>query len=330
MIPNDSHRTLNVYITHWVHAVKKTILHQIRSASIELIEHSIEHFRRVGIPRQAHPIQQQLWNLAAIGLPKMFINIYCNERPSLDLDFFVARAKSYGTELEFRISVSPPPDPSDPFSLTGLYKSDLAKDVIKAEPDDLFMYLEHDQIFDRANLEYFLKWLPKLSEYGLLPGFLRIEWHSKMQTWVSTDHTVLSTKDSVSHVEFGESTFVDLQSPYSGMFLVDLKHAKLCSSTEALDSNDLVAEHLLRQDVQEYYLSLGTAERAALGSRLAHHRLMNSMNSHWFSAYPVGFNKHTNQPIQGACVWHVSNNYAKQRIFRRAHFGSIPLNELLV
>lgn len=76
--------------------------------------------------------------------------------------------------------------------------------------------------------------------------------------------------------------------------MVDLNHAKLCSSTEALDSNDLVAEHLLRQDVQEYYSSLRTAERAALGSRLAHHRLKNSMNSHWFSAYPVDL---TNIPM---------------------------------
>ncbi len=329
MTANDPHRTLNVYVTHWIHAVKQTSLHRIRSTSIELIEHSIEHFRRVGIPRQAHPIQQQLWNLTAIGLPKISINMYCNKSPGIDVAFFVARAKSYGTELDFRISVSPPPDPTDSFSLTSLYKSDLAKDVMKADPNDLFMYLEHDQIFDRANLEYFLKWLPKLSAYGLLPGFLRIEWHSKMQTWVSTDQIVLSTKDSVSYIEFGESTFVDLRSPYSGMFLVDLNHAKLCSSTEALDSHDLVSEHLLRQDVREYYLSLGTAERAALGSRLAHHRLMNSMSSEWFSAYPVGFNKHTNEPIQGACVWHASNNYAKQRIFRRAHYGSIPLNELL-
>ena len=329
MIPIDSHRTLNVYITHWVHVVEQTNLHRIRNASIELIEHSIEHFRRVGIPRQAHPIQQQLWNLTTIGLPKIFINLYCNERPSIELDFFVARAKTYGTELEFRISVSPPPDPSDSFSLTNLYKSDLAKDVLKAGPDDLFMYLEHDQLFDRANLDYFLKWLPKLSVHGLLPGFLRIEWHSKMMTWVSTDQTVLSTKDSVSHIEFDDSVFVDLQSPYSGMFLVDLNHAKLCSSTEVLNNYDPGVDHLLRHDVLEYYSSLGTAERAALGSRLAHHKTKNSLNSHWFSAYPVGFNNHTNEPIQGACVWHASNNYAKQRVFRRARFGSIPLNALL-
>jgi hypothetical protein len=256
------------------------------------------------------------------------VNIYCNADPQIDFQFFVDRAKSYGTELEFQIVISSPPDVSDSFSLTNLYKADFANDVFRADPSDLFMYLEHDQLFDRANLDYFLSWLPRLSEYGLLPGFLRIEWHSKRKAWVSTDQTESTIKDDVTHIQIDANVFIDLKSPYSGMYLVDLTHAKICLEQFEHTKQHEGDQWFRRQDIDVFFKSLGTAERSALGSRLAHHRSNDSQISDWFSSYPVGFVLEDKCPIQGACVWHASNNYAKQRRFRRSGYGTISLDAI--
>ena len=155
---------LNVYITHWVKPNKKTLGRMLFAEFSEIAEHCVERFQGVGVPRQSHPIQHVLWNISTLGIPRTVVNIFCNTEPQLDLLLFSERARFYGTELIFNLVVSKPPDLSDPFSLTTLYKSKFSEDSANASSNDLFLYLEHDQIFDRVNLNYFLKFAPKLSK----------------------------------------------------------------------------------------------------------------------------------------------------------------------
>ena len=319
---------LNVYITHWVKPTRQTPGRKLFTEFSEIGEHLVERIRGVGVPRLSHPIMHVLWNLSTLGLPRTVINIFCNAEPELDLRLFHERARFYGTELDFNLIVSEPPILSDPFSLTTLYKSKFSEDVSQASENDLFLYLEHDQIFDRINLNYFLEWTSKLSKFGLRPGFLRVEWHSLRKDWVSTDQNKSTQINSVPNIEIDGITFVDLSSSYSGMFLVDLEHANMIHLDRQKAVHENSHNQINRSDVQDYVSSLGTAEKSAIGSRFLHHNLSNSPISNWFSSYAVGFDALSLRPHPGACIWHASNNYAKRRVFRKDKYGSLLLDEI--
>lgn len=114
------------------------------------------------------------------------------------------------------------PDLSHPYDLTWRHKRLIYSRFMEANYDYThFLYLEDDEQFRFGNLEYFLNYRGKLSKYGLIPGFARVEWSSQGHCLVNTDNIEKQDVSKKSHVIVGDVKFIHLDNPYMGMFLLD-------------------------------------------------------------------------------------------------------------
>ena len=174
-----------------------------------------------------------------------------------------------------------------------------------------FLYLEDDLLFTQENFEYWLSANQELQSRGLIPGFLRIEHNNIDKEWYSSDiEEVQYYSECPKIVSKKNITYLNLQFPYQGMYLLDrnqfLKHinGKSCNPDFGM--------WLIR-------------ESAAQGLT--------------FVDVPEGFNStivlpynSTNKEIEKKCmVHHLPNNYAHIKNANNSNIklGSIKISELI-
>ncbi len=125
----------------------------------------------------------------------------------------------------------------------------------------LFLYLEDDIKFTNESLRYWYKYRNMLATYGLLPGYIRVERKDNSGYIVDQDHAQGLKRPSVVCPEestgdgVGELTFIGLDNPYQGMYVLDLPLARYHFGKSAARENR-------RSSVVSNW---GIRERAAIG-----------------------------------------------------------------
>lgn len=318
----DSLRSTQVwiYVTHFVTERRKWY----REIS-EVYEHLGEWRTGVGKPRFAHPINNVLWNAVSLPVQQIHIRIISNRKIDTIDEIFRSLVASRLDGSTIENLVDGPPDKNDPFTLTWQHKKYLASDLVQASSNAIFVYLEHDQLLSSTNLEYFIQANQTLELVHLAPEFLRCEWHSQKKNWTLTDVTDLSTMRVVFEPEI-KIGYVKMSNEYCGFYVMNLAMARRHQNLPTSSLKTIRTE--LPYPLHEKLKHLRSAELAALGSRFDHwlcsaNRETIPMSNHVILLAP------NLKTIDWRCLsWHVSNNYAKVRRFRRSPYGQISVRDI--
>lgn len=167
-----------------------------------------------------------------------------------------------------------------------------------------FLYLEDDIIFTSENFRYYLEHRRGLQEFGLVPGFLRVEVGRRMRV-VATDLTFRPRSDtSVAHV--GGFSFRCLEECYCAMYLLD---------------RDLADEYVVSESFSDSWmgngLNLGFQERAAMGIALE------NIPAGFSRRVAIPFDSRTRIPDRACWVHHATENYADDE---RSPFAKIEVS----
>jgi hypothetical protein len=214
-----------------------------------------------------------------------------------------------------------------PYFLTWAHKGILRR-ALEDPSLSHFVYLEDDIGFSNASLSYWLRFREPLASHGLLPGFVRYERNGGSLYVV--DQTARQSRrrasvrlgsDSVVGSSEGELTFVGLDNPHQGMYVLDrvLAHEHFRDSP----ARSHVRSRVLHGP--NYSWSSGCIrERAAIGPM--------------FDNVPFGFAARTVVPVKNwddgeplldsSClIEHVSGNYSAAP---DSPFGSIRVEDLFL
>jgi len=148
------------------------------------------------------------------------------------------------------------PNLPDPRDLPWCHKADVlqARFLNGAEDFTHFLYLEDDERFSQRNLAYFLRYRDALRPHGLLPSFLRVEFHPDKLHMMSVDYLDPTAIAHLGQVDLGTIRFVTPAYPYCGLYLLD---------------RELAAEHIASPafgpETSEGQAPWGRLERAAMG-----------------------------------------------------------------
>ena len=208
-----------------------------------------------------------------------------------------------------------------PFELSKKYIDYFEKDLRSAGSNDIFVYLEHDQLFTQANLDYFKMHVEFLDKNNLRPGYVRIEWSSNRKKWYSTDsnHLLDDCSDKLKYLQLNtDLVFLTLPNPYFGFSVHSMKsalrffqsHSKF---TELGNGNDW-----------------GITERSAMTDLLDTSSSLVANELQFTSIAPIAFDRARKQIVPGALAWHLSNRYANTSfVFRKLRrFGNLSLDDL--
>ena len=185
-------------------------------------------------------------------------------------------------------------DVRDPYGhfLTWKHKPIISSEFIGSDYTH-FIYLEDDIEFDFSNFCYFVEYRKSFRNIGLLPSFLRIEYHNKFCDFVNTDNLTRIDIRKNPHIDTDNYWFVNPTNPYDACFVLDQELAAEYVYTRSFDP-----------DQSWSVMNWGTRERAAMGLCFEH------VPSGFFSRYVVAVSKNTCSAPLCACVRHLPNNYA--------------------
>ncbi len=156
-----------------------------------------------------------------------------------------------------------------------------------------FVYLDDLIRFSSRNLFYFLKYRPILRPYGLIPGFVQVEFSAQMGAIVLPDLPSPVKRQGRGAVDLGHIDFLCLDAPFVPMHVMD---ADLVREYLASPASDLETSRAM--------VGWGDDQRSAMGLTF-----VNPPDNHGRRvAVPVLRTQGT--PEQGAWVHHVSNAIA--------------------
>lgn len=315
-----------VYVTHFCqeNRAQWPVANEIQ----QLFAHVREFRRGVGIPKTAHPIFLVLWSLLSIQTSIVKVRLILNTIQKQDLEFLATAfsQRGDGSEMQFHtVSIA---NWEDPFQLTWVHKEIMRSDVDRAPTNAVFVYLEHDQMFSQENLKYVNSCHTYAEATSWSPDFLRIEWHCDRREWVFTDMVQNDVRRRPAN-EFVRVPYFQSPNQYAGMYVM--------SKAQAVRHFDLPSSNLerLRECIETRRMcelrGLRASELAALGAR--YDRFLSGADkwegvSSSTSFIPIVEGEAV-LPL-GALTWHVSNNYARHRRFRRVPYGSVPVVALTI
>jgi hypothetical protein len=185
----------------------------------------------------------------------------------------------------------------------------------------LFLYLEDDIKFTNDSLRYWYKYRNMLATYDLLPGYIRVERKGNSGFFiVDQDHAqslkrprVVCPKELTGD-GVGELTFIGLDNPYQGMYVLDLPLARYHFEKSA------ARENRRSSGVSPW----GIRERAAIGPI--------------FDNVPLGFKARNVVPVrqitpnnyelaEECFVEHLAGNYSRAS---ESGFGKIKVEDLFL
>lgn len=322
----DHRQVTYVYVTHFHREERRRLF------IVDEVQHLFAHFREfrlgVGTPRAAHPVLVVLWGLLSIRESTIKVRLISNSDRSPDFEFLAAmfQRRGDGSEIQFHTASTAIWD--DPFQLTWVHKKLMKSDLERAAETSVFVYLEHDQMFLQENLNYVNFCHSHTNSVFWSPDFLRIEWHGDRKDWVFTDLLQKSVRGNPANQSI---PFPFFQSPsqYSGMYALSKKQATLHFELPS-SSLERLRECIAAREMTELY-GLRASELAALGGR---YDPFFSGEDRWegFSSSTsfIPVTRPDGAPPLGAFSWHVSNNYARKRRFRRVPYGSVPVADLAI
>jgi hypothetical protein len=201
---------------------------------------------------------------------------------------------------------------SNPWHLTWCHKSIIAKEFVDGNLDRYthFIYLESDIRLGFINFCYFLDFRCRLRKFGLLPAFIRVEYGAHCYGFVTSDFFWPVYVPAQSHLQLGDTVFVNVPNPYNPFFILDLELAREYVRSRSFD---LEASHGVAP--------WAVADRSAMGL--------------CFENVPPGFQSRYVVPVLRqtgmvpACAWvgHLPNNYADNP---SSPLGKVRMDELFM
>lgn len=193
-----------------------------------------------------------------------------------------------------------------PFELTWRHKPLISEWRRRADPDDLFVYLEDDMVLGEEGLRYFQAYRPILRPFGLIPSFVRFERLPDAPP-VVVDLVRPEFYGHRNSAPIGDVIAHVCRNPYWAGFILDrdLADEYVGSRSFGVDSSRFV-----RWDLRA---------RAAMGP--------------CFERVPAGFSARNavvlkdGRPVEGALIWHCSNTYARAGSPR---YARVPVAEAFV
>jgi hypothetical protein len=312
---------LYVYITNWVKP--STNLTKIKDEFYSLVRNTTEFVKGTGVPTFIDPILLILKNLGEIKEYEIQVKIISNEDIGIDFKDFSRTLDNKLLEIQnivYDVSLL-----NNPFELSKKYIDFFEKDVQNSECNDIFVYLEHDQLFTQSNLDYFKLYAGFLDQYNLRPGYIRIEWNKSQKRWHTTDSTNKSINfaDNLKGLAFDSDLFfLTLDNPYFGF--------SVHSSSSAKRFFEYRSDYSTLLNLTRW----GMTEISAMTDLLNTSSSSMARELQFTSIAPIAFDRSKKQIDSGALAWHLSNRYANtSSIFRYFRgFGNqslVDLNEYI-
>jgi hypothetical protein len=307
---------LHVYITNW--RVPASGFAKFKSELLSFSRNLTEFRKGTGVPTFIEPLILILKSLYEIKEFDISIKIISNVPVKIEYNNFLGTSPNKSFEIEnyvYDVSLF-----NSPFQLSNRYINHFKDDLVSAGKNDIFIYLEHDQLFTQSNLDYFLHYSDYLNQFNLRPGYLRVEWSGKSGEWIAPDLKFTSGGNLGLSLPLKLSVtekFVTFGNPYYGFSIHTLISAKrFFEFSDNVDSNK--------------NLNWGTTEISAMTDLLNTDISLMARKLRFTSISPVALRAPDNSIHPGALAWHLSNRYANtsQLFKRRRGYGSVSLTDV--
>lgn len=199
---------------------------------------------------------------------------------------------------------------ADPFELTWSHKPIIANDFLAGDHTH-FVYVEDDILIAPEAFAYWRQYRAHLARRGLVPGFLRVEREPEAGVLFATDQMRHTQLDRTRMVRVGPWTFTNVDSPYTGSFILDRELAEEYTASRSFSITGSLA-------VKPNW---AIRERAAMG--LCFERVPRF----FWSRLAVPFEPATLRIPAFAHVIHAPANYAKDPA---SHLAKIPVDAMLL
>jgi hypothetical protein len=197
-----------------------------------------------------------------------------------------------------------------PFELTWSHKAIIVDEFLTGD-ETHFIYVEDDIVIASEAFAYWVEYRTPLGRRGLIPGFLRVEQESANGTLFATDQMRHTQLDRIRVVRVGQWAFTNMDSAYTGSFILDRELAAEYAATRSFDKTASLA-------VKSNW---SIRERAAMGLCFEH------VPRFFWSRLVVPFNRETLRVPEFAHVLHAAGNYANDP---NSRFAKIPVDKLLL
>lgn len=212
--------------------------------------------------------------------------------------------------------------------LTWAHKTDLALAVLNCVAD-YYIYQENDVLIRKDNFDYYRKWKPVLSRYGLEPGFALYEnfegkrvpignyekWYLTKETpdvW----HNIGFTVPKILVVDHEIDFFIQLGSPYYCGMILDQDDGELYIRSDSFDPQKSYAKTGIR--------NWPIADRSSMG--LAFEYL--PLNFEHRRCVPVVKHKDNYRILECGLICHDDDKYSRQ--FKEREKDLLCVEEMLV
>jgi hypothetical protein len=185
----------------------------------------------------------------------VFLNIYINYEAQDDVETLETLLSQF---KNVNISVIVASPGYEGWYLTWAHKTDLALAVLNKKAD-FYIYQENDVLIRKDNFDYYRKWKPVLSRYGLEPGFALYEeldskkipignyekW-SLIKETPDVWHDIGFTVPKILVVDWEIDFFIQLGSPYYCGMILDQHDAELYIRSDSYDPEKSYAKTGIR------------------------------------------------------------------------------------
>ncbi len=201
-------------------------------------------------------------------------------------------------------------DLSNPWDLTWCHKPIIESEFVNGNHGRYthFIYLESDIRLSFVNFCYFLEFRERLSSFGLLPAFVRVEYSSARHGFVSSDVFWPVYVPAQSYIGLGDTALVNMPNPYNPFFILDVELAKEYVGSRSFD-------HKASLEMAPW----AVADRSAMGL------CFENVPPRFQSRYLVPVSRRTGMVPAFAWAWHLPNNYADNP---NSVLGKIRMDEM--
>jgi hypothetical protein len=196
-------------------------------------------------PNRYKYLSKVLDELADLKVNQLVVNIFSNSNEvELELAKFGNYSKvkfhyftKYNKMNVFNNSPWVYDDERSPWLLTWEHRKTLREDLILADGNSLFLYIENDVKFNQANLDYFVRSRNELLKNGLIPSFTLIEKISDTSEEISVSQFGgrPSRFKDMPKLEVVDEIYVQLDNPYCACYLLDKELATEFVNSKAFD-----------------------------------------------------------------------------------------------
>jgi hypothetical protein len=253
------------------------------------------------------------------------VNIYVNYEAQEDVPTLESVLEPF-SDLKIQVKVASPEYKN--WYLTWAHKTDLALAILNREAD-YYVYQENDVLIRKDNFDYYVKWKPALSRYGLEPGFglyesfegKRIpignyeEWSlTKITPKVWHDFGFLVPKILV--VDYEVDFFIQLGSPYYCGMILDQTDGEAYIRSDSFDPE----KSYIKTGIRNWPI----ADRSSMG--MAFEDLPQGFEHR--RCVPVFKNKNKYQILECGLIRHDDDKYS--RTLKERHNKLLCVEEMLV